>query len=142
MKLSLNRVHLADAYTIGKLYIDGVYFCDTLEDRVIDVDKSGKFEGDEKKVYGESAIPYGEYSVTVTMSPRFKRRLPRLIGVPHFDGVLIHRGNKHQDTHGCILVGENKAKGMVLNSKKYEIAITEIISKAIDSGDSVTIEIV
>ena len=92
MKLLVKRKFLGKNYTIGALYIDGKYFCDTLEDRVVDIDKSGEFDGDEKKVAGKSAIPYGEYKVVVNRSPKFKRELPRLLDVPHFEGILIHRG--------------------------------------------------
>ena len=86
MKLKLKRIALRDTYTIGKLYVDGQYFCDTLEDRVRDLTK-------EKKVPGETAIPAGTYNMVVNVSPKFKRMLPRLLNVPQFDGILIHRGN-------------------------------------------------
>lgn len=131
MKLKLVRIAQRDTYTIGKLYVEDEYFCDTLEDRVRDLTI-------EKKVPGETAIPFGKYDVVVTMSPRFKRELPRLLNVPHFDGILIHRGNTAADTSGCILVGENKAIGKVLNSTPYELKLTEMLKKA---GNSV-IEIV
>ena len=81
-------------------------FCDTLEPRVIDLDMSGKFEDDEVKVMKETAIPYGKYKITLRKSPRFKRILPYLHDVPHFEGILIHRGNTLEDTAGCILVGK------------------------------------
>ena len=142
MKLKLNRIFLGDSYTIGKLYIDEVYFSDTLEDKVRDLDKNGKLEGpDEKKVYGQTAIPYGTYEVVMTMSPRFKRILPRLLNVNSFEGILIHAGNYAKDTHGCILVGENKAKGAVLNSVKHEKALVKILNEAVAEGKKITIEI-
>ena len=84
---------MGESYTIGSLSIDGKKFCDTLEDRVRDLNKNGVFDGDEKKVYGETAIPYGTYDVVVDYSPKFKRELPRLQNVRHFEGILIHRGN-------------------------------------------------
>lgn len=117
-QLLLKRVACRDSYTIGKLYLDGVYFCDTLEDKVRDLNK-------EAKVPGETAIPAGRYKVIVNMSSRFKRLLPRLLNVPHFDGILIHRGNTSKDTSGCILVGENKQIGKVLNSTYYEERLVE-----------------
>jgi hypothetical protein len=86
MNLLLKRTALRDTYTIGKLYVDGQYWCDTLEDRVRDLTR-------EKKVPGETAIPAGTYDVVVNVSPKFKRLLPRLLRVPHFEGILIHRGN-------------------------------------------------
>lgn len=131
MELLLKRIALKPTYTIGKLYIDDKYFCDTLEDTVRDVNRNGRFDGDEKKIYGDSAIPFGRYEVVVTYSPKFRRRLPRLINVPHFDGILIHRGNTSADTAGCILVGENKEVGKVLNSTKYEVELT----KMLDNGE-------
>lgn len=130
MKLVLNRTYLGDSYTIGKLYIDGVYFCDTLEDKVRDLSK-------EEKVKHQTAIPKGTYKVIVNQSPRLKRDLPRLLNVPHFDGILIHRGNTADDSSGCILVGENKIKGKVINSTKYEI---ELVKKLKEAND-VTIEV-
>lgn len=110
-------------YTIGKLYLDDKYYCDTLEDTVRDLTK-------EKKVFGKTAIPEGTYRVVVTHSPRFKRELPLLLDVPHFVGIRIHRGNDNSHTHGCILVGENKVKGKVINSAKYEIDLTKLIKEA------------
>ena len=142
MKLKVKRVFLGDNYTIGKMYINDEYFCDTIEDKVIDLNRDGKFTGDEVKVYGETAIPYGVYEVELNMSPRFKRLLPRLKDVNHFEGVLIHRGNTAKDSSGCILVGENSQKGMVLNSTKYELELVKRMKLAVDSGESVSIEII
>ena len=115
MKLKLERKYFKDTYTIGNLYIDGKYFCDTLEDKNRDVNKNGKFDNGETKVYGETCIPFGTYKIVVNMSSKFKRELPRLLDVPSFEGILIHRGNTAKDSAGCILVGENKAAGKVLN---------------------------
>lgn len=112
MKLTLKRIFKGENYTIGKLHIDGEYFCDTLEDAIRDI-----------KVYGETAIPAGTYKVTITLSPRFRRWLPLLHDVPYFEGVRIHRGNTAEDTHGCILVGQNKIKGQVVNSAYTEIEL-------------------
>ncbi len=123
MRLTLKRIAEKSEYTIGKLYVEDEYFCDTLEDRVRDL----KIE---KKVPGETAIPAGRYDVVVTMSPRFKRELPRLLNVPWFEGILIHRGNTAKDTSGCILVGENREPGKVLNSTKYELELTAMIKRA------------
>lgn len=118
IKLLVKREFFTDKYTIGKLYVDGVYFCDTLENTV-------RPEG--IKIPNETAIPYGKYKVIVNFSPKFKRLLPRLLEVPMFDGILIHRGNSVVDTSGCILVGENKVKGMVLNSTPYEEKLVELL---------------
>lgn len=93
MKLTLKRRYFAETYTIGTLFIDGVRFCDTLEDKNRDDNRNGKFDNGEQKVKNETAIPFGTYEITVNRSPRFGRDLPRLLNVPHFDGILIHRGN-------------------------------------------------
>lgn len=142
MKMLLKRRFLGDNYTIGTLYIDDIRFCDTLEDKNRDVNKNGKFDKGEKKVQGETCIPYGTYKVTLNLSPRFKRPLPRLMDVPDFDGVLIHRGNTAKDTQGCILVGENKVKGKVINSTPYEVELVRRCADAIANKEEITIEIV
>ncbi len=134
MKLQLKRVALRDTYTIGKLYVDGQYWCDTLEDRVRDLSR-------EKKVPGETAIPAGTYDIVVNISPKFKRLLPRLLGVPHFKGILIHRGNTDKDSAGCILVGENRTVGKVLNSTYWEKRVTEHLLEAQDKGEDIKITI-
>ena len=134
MKLNLKRIFKGESYTIGRLYIDNIYFCDTVEDKCRDLSK-------EAKVYGETAIPEGTYSVIVNISPRFKRDLPRLLDVPYFEGILIHAGNTAKDSHGCILVGENKQKGMVLNSRKYETSLVKTLKESLNQGDTISITI-
>lgn len=138
----LKRRFLGDNYTIGTLFINGERFCDTLEDKNRDVNRNGKFDGKEKKVQGETCIPFGTYKVTLNLSPRFKRPLPRLLDVPNFEGVLIHRGNTAKDTEGCILVGENKVKGKVINSTPYEVELVRRCADAIANKEEITIEIV
>lgn len=137
MKLTLKRRFFGENYTIGSLCVDGEYFCDTLEDTVRDL--AG--QGAATKVYGETAIPAGTYKVIVNVSPKFGRELPRLLDVPHFQGILIHRGNTAADSAGCILVGENKVKGKVVNSTGYEISLTAMIKSAIDNGETVEITV-
>lgn len=141
MKLLLKRIALRDAYTIGKLYIDGQYWCDTLEPPVRDLNRNGVFDNGEKKVPGNSAIPYGTYDVVVNISPKFKRLLPRLLRVPQFDGVLMHRGNTVADTAACILPGENKVVGKVLNSTYWEKRITEYLLEAQGKGEDIKITV-
>lgn len=126
MRLELRRKDKTEEYTIGELSIDGVKFCDTLEDvdRGLSDDMS-ESEIKAKKVSGQTAIPTGTYQMTLdVVSPRFAGRsqyafcegkLPRLIGTKSFQGVLIHVGNTAADTAGCILVGE-AAVNRVLNS--------------------------
>lgn len=126
MVLTLKRVAKRPTYTIGKLYIDGVYFCDTLEDKDRGLTQLMSLkEVKSKKVPSQTAIPTGTYEVSVSVvSPRFskkavyqkicKGRVPRLLNVPGYDGVLIHIGNTDKDSAGCILVGKNSAVGKVL----------------------------
>ncbi len=135
MKLKLERLYLKPDYTIGKLYIDGKYFCDTLEDQVRNL-------ANEKKIPKQTAIPVGVYEVIVNISPRFRRKLPRLLDVPGFDGILIHRGNTAEDTAGCILAGENRKRGKVVNSTRYEQQLTRILERAQEKGEKITIEII
>ena len=127
MELYLKRIARKAKYTIGHLYIDGKYFCDTIEDTDRGLKQTDAYASNKrKKVHGETAIPTGRYQVTLNVqSPRFKSKpayqfcngyLPRLINVPCFDGVLIHIGNSQRDTEGCIIVGENKVVGKVINS--------------------------
>lgn len=142
MKIEVRRRYLGSDYTIGSMYINGEYFCDTLEDKARDLNKDGDLnDAGEGKVYAETAIPYGEYEVVVNHSPKFKRMLPRLLNVPHFEGILIHRGNTAKDSAGCILVGENKVKGQLINSTLYEKKITSICHKAQLQNEKITIEI-
>lgn len=132
IELHLKRIYTGDTYTVGHLYINDKYFCDTMEDKVRDLTK-------EKKVYGETAIPSGIYKVIINKSPKFKRLLPRLIDVPYFDSILIHRGNSAaKDSAGCILLGENKIKGKVINSTNYELKLVELLKN--EKNIKITIE--
>ena len=140
MKLTLKRIALRPTYTIGKLYIDDVYFCDTIEDTVRDLNKNGKFDNFEKKIHSKTAIPYGTYEIKWTYSPRFKKYTPQLMNVPSFDGIRIHAGNTSADTEGCLILGENKQVGKVLNSRATINKFYPIIKEACSNG-KVTIEI-
>ena len=132
--LELNRIAKQPLYTIGRLFVDGKYFCDTLEDRCRDLDK-------EEKVMHETAIPEGTYEVIVNVSVKFKRKLPLLLNVPHFTGIRIHRGNTDKDTFGCILVGENRQVGRLINSTGYELRLTKLLEKAMLSGEKIIIQV-
>ena len=116
-KLERPKAWQKEKYTIGNFYIDYgngyQYFCNTLEDTVRDLNHDGT---NEVKIYGETAIPFGTYKITWAYSPKFKKLMPLLWGVNDYKGVLIHIGNKPEDTLGCILVGENKVKGGLINS--------------------------
>lgn len=142
MKIEVKRIFKGEEYTIGKMYINGEYFCDTLEDKVRDLNKDGDLnDKGEGKVYAQTAIPYGEYEIVVKHSPKFDRILPRLLNVPHFEGILIHRGNTAKDSAGCILVGENKVKGKVINSTIYENKLTALCHLAQLKGERIIIAV-
>lgn len=135
MKLRVERLWKKPAYTVGRLFVDGKFFCNTLEDTVRDL-------SNEKKVYGKTAIPYGEYKVVYNWSPKFGRNLPRLLNVPAFEGILIHPGNTADDSAGCILVGRNTGVGRLTESRYTSDKLNVLIEDAQRRGESITIEIV
>jgi hypothetical protein len=107
MNLVLIRSRFSKRSTLGRLYVDGKLECWTLEDAV----RPGP------KVPGETAIPAGHYPVRLTYSPRFRRELPLVVGVPGFEGIRIHPGNTDVDTEGCILVGRSVGSDRVNESR-------------------------
>ena len=118
MKIELVRIAFKETYTIGKLYVDGKYFSDVLEDVDRGLDSSmSESEILKKKVKGQTAIPTGHYVINITYSPKYKRMMPLLLDVKGFSGIRIHSGNSSKDTEGCLLVGKNKKVGMVLESR-------------------------
>ena len=119
LDMKLVREQFKDTQTVGKLYLNGVYFCDTLEDKNRDLNKNGIFDGTEKKVYSETCIPFGQYKVIINQSPRFKRLMPRLLNVPHFDGILIHNGGTEKNSAGCILVGSYDGQKLVRSKEMF-----------------------
>lgn len=123
MKLTLQRMRKTDTATIGKLTVDGVSFCDTLEDVV---------RANGEKVYGQTAIPAGYYEVVMTFSNRFQKLLPLLLNVPNFTGVRIHAGNKSTDTEGCLLVGvwDGKASDFIGASRVTFAKLMSQLAKA------------
>lgn len=129
MELKLKRLHKNPTYTIGKLYVDGQYLCDTVEDCDRGLKQSMTSQQIAvKKVYGKTAIPSGRYKVTLTFSNKFKRVLPLVNDVIGFLGIRIHAGNTADDSLGCIIVGENKIKGGVVNSK---VTLERLMAKLI-----------
>ena len=118
MKLKLVRKYRKETYTIGKLYVDGVYFCDVIEDKDRGLDDSMSLaEVLILKKYGETAIPYGTYKVEITYSPKYKKMMPLIKDVKGFSGIRIHSGNTAKDTLGCLIVGKNTKVGMVTESR-------------------------
>lgn len=153
MKILLKRIAKRANYTIGKLYLDGKYFADTLEDTDRGLTQNMPLkEIQSKKIYGKTAIPTGTYRIDMnTISPRFSKKsfykttcngkVPRLLNVPGFEGILIHvgDGNKGADlTQGCILVGHNKIVGGLLDGKQV---FTDLYNKLKQTKDSITITI-
>lgn len=152
MEITVKRVFKGPNYTIGHLYVNGTYECDTLEDPDRGLtDSMTVQEITSKKVYGNTAIPTGTYDIDMnTISPKFKDRswakfcggkLPRLVNVKGYSGVLIHVGNKAIDTLGCILVGDNKVKGQVINSTSTFQQLYLQMLKAHTRGEKITITI-
>ena len=118
MEILIQRRYKKESYTIGKMLINGEYFCDTLEDKDRGLTQSMSLAQVQKlKVYGKTAIPTGEYSVKMTLSPHFNRVLPLVENVKGFDGIRIHNGQNADHSLGCILVGRNKIKGGLIDSR-------------------------
>lgn len=143
MEIQVNRIARKDGYTIGRMSLNGEYFCDTLEDT--DRGLNSTMSSDEilsKKRKGITAIPTGEYDVILTFSPRFKRVLPLLLSVKGYEGVRVHAGNTAEDTEGCLLVGENKEKGKVLNSRATLEKLMSVLLKCEKRKEKISITIV
>ncbi len=146
MEITVERKWKRDGYTIGTLSIngkrfgDGKHYCCTLEDTDRGLDSKMPMN---KILFMKkphiTAIPTGRYQITATYSPHFNRTLPLLNNVPGYSGVRIHPGNTAADTDGCILVGENTAKGRVNNSKYWFNLLYAAIDKALKRGESVNI---
>lgn len=141
MNITLDRFAKKNTYTIGRLYIDGEYVCNTIEDtdrgltQNMPVDKIKQI-----KVPGKTAIPSGVYEITLKIkSPKYSNStyyvnfcnayVPRLLNVPGYDGVLIHTGNTADDSQGCIIVGYNTIVGKVTDSKKaFQIVYNKLLA--------------
>ena len=153
MRLPLQRIAKKETYTIGRLYVDGIYVCNTIEDKDRGLKSHYPLEQISKvKVYGETAIPMGTYTIDMDkVSPKFSSRswakpyggkIPRLRSVPGFDGVLIHPGNTADDSLGCILVGINDKVGRVSDSQRtFKRLMDEHLIPAYERGDTITITI-
>lgn len=119
MEAVLERAWKRDTYTIGRVFIDGKWFSESLEDPDRGLTQDMPLEEiKRRKVYGETAIPTGTYTVKMTWSPKYKRMMPEVLNVPGFSGIRIHSGNTEKDSLGCILLGRNTKVGMVTESRK------------------------
>ena len=139
MELELKRdsVH-TEGFTLGKLYIGGACAAQTLEDEVREVEGQPV---ESWKIKHETAIPRGRYRVTIEHSPRFGKDLPRLHDVPGYQGVLIHSGNTVEDTSGCILVGIERYRETVTNSRLALHDVMTDIQEALNAGEQVWITV-
>lgn len=142
MILTLDRKYKLPTYTIGKLYIDEEYFCDTLEDKDRGLtDDMTVSEISKIKIKKETAIPTGTYKVTITYSNRFKKNMPLINDVKGFEGIRIHSGNTDKDTEGCLLVGMNLERGKVLKSQETFRKLYKMLSGAKLRGEYIQITI-
>ena len=134
MKIEVNRIFKASNYTIGELSVNNNYVCDTLEDRVRPTGE---------KVYGETAIPSGTYTVTLSYSNRFKKTMPEILNVPNFSGIRIHCGNSSKDTEGCLLVGkwDGKTENWISDSKNSYNKLYSLLEEAFNKKENITITI-
>ena len=130
MKIEIKRDSFTENSTIGKMYIDGQYFCETLED------KDRRLEDGGAKVYAETCIPRGAYALVIDYSPKYKKNMPHLLDVPQFRGIRIHPGNTDDDSEGCILVGRNRDTDFIGNSKA---TYNELIIKLRDATDEIQV---
>lgn len=139
MKLTLVRIANRPTYCIGKLYIDGKWFCDTIEDTDRGLcDEMSEKEILKRKVKGETAIPTGIYQVLITYSPKYKKQMPLINNVKGYSGIRIHSGNTSKDTEGCLIVGKNKEVGKVLESR---ITFNALFKKLIQTNSKIIIDI-
>ena len=153
MDLRLKRIARKNGYTIGHLYVNGKYFSDTLEDADRGLDSHMPLdELKRKKLAHITAIPTGRYQISMNVvSPRLSKskfykqfgggRVPRLLNVPAFEGILIHCGNTAKDTDGCIIIGRNTQVGMVLDSKATYTNIFPLLEATAKRGESIWITI-
>ena len=157
MELRLERKYRSNNYCIDKLYINGKYFSDALEDPDRGLTDSMSLEEIQKiKIKGNTCIPYGTYNITLDVySPKFgsksyykevcNGKVPRLLNVKGFDGILIHVGdgpNGHKLTEGCILIGRNTIKGGLTEGKKYFQLLYNQMLEAKKRGEKIKITIV
>ena len=134
MKIEVNRIFKASNYTIGVLSVNNNYVCDTLEDKV---------RVDGEKVYAETAIPTGTYTLVLSYSNRFKKVMPEILNVPNFSGIRIHCGNSSKDTEGCLLVGkwDGKTENWISDSKNSYNKLYPLLEEAFNKKENITITI-
>ncbi len=144
MKITIERIAMRDNYTIGRMMIDNKYFCDTLEPPSLHISRNmpaTRVRQMKAACRHAIAIPAGTYAMVVTRSERFHRWLPLLLWVPGFTGVRIHAGNTPADTAGCLLVGLNRAKGCLVNSRCTLETLMNRITAALDNDEALSVTI-
>ena len=138
MEIKVIRNILTSEYTVGHLYIDDEYICDTIEDRCRKIEKK------EDKIYGVTAIPCGRYPVVLDYSKKYSKLMPHILDVPYFEGIRIHSGNSDEDSLGCLIVGEyvpGVAGGWVANSRIAYSKVFDKLKQASDKGERIFITI-
>lgn len=157
MKIVVNRRYKKEGYTIGDMLIDGVWVCNTLEDKDYGFDQKNTPISLIRKTKEQHpkavAIPRGTYKVSVEFYRNFsvthpwynttscKGKIPCLVDVPGYTGILIHCGSNAGHTSGCILVGYNTIKGGLTNSKNAFVKVCDAIMEASKKGEIIEIEI-
>jgi hypothetical protein len=131
MQLELNRDMFTEKTTIGRLWINGMDFCETLEDRDRNLESGGQ------KIKGETCIPRGVYKVVIDYSNRYKCSMPHVLDVPQFTGIRIHPGNTQADTEGCILLGEVRGVDFIGDSRSAFARFMKELYLATDNGEEI-----
>ena len=144
MRIVLERIYNCATYCIGHLYVDGKYVCDTIEDTDRGLSQTmTDAEIKKRKVYAQTAIPVGLYPVTLKITsqkfskkPYYKKfcegKVPRVLNVPGFDGILMHIGSTEKSSAGCLIVGYNTIKGRVTKSQQAFEKLYEVLASAKD----------
>ncbi len=150
--LRVDRIESDNESTLGRLYVDGRFQCWTLEDQ----NRTGP------KVKGETRIPAGAYQVRfrteggfhaqyaetygARFGPDWHKGMLHVTNVPGFDYILIHVGNSHDDTAGCLLVGNQHSRvngyHYIGSSRPAYDALYPIVRQALLAGEEVVIEYV
>lgn len=142
MEIKIVRKYFKEEYTIGNVFVDGKWFSNSLEDKDRGLTDDMTLSQIKKiKVYSETAIPYGRYEVKSYFWPKYRKVYPWLQNVKGFAGILIHAGKKADHTSGCLLLGENKIKGGLINGEKYVRKLTEMVQECEERGEKVYITI-
>ena len=139
IQIKVVRDTFTENCTLGKMFINGKYFCETLEDKDRGLNQSLQLADNQRmKVKGQTAIPYGKYKGIVNVSPSKKRALPRLLNVPAFDGILIHKGNTNGDSLGCILIGRKRSIESIIQSTVMEVELLKLMPEGTEFEIEIT----